>query len=388
MHDLEPSGVRRLGLAVVLAIVLIGVAAGTAAAQETRTGDTVTVATNETVEGDLSAVGGTVIVRGTVDGDLEAFGGNVQLADTGRVAGDVEAVAGNVRIAGAVDGRTEAVGGNVYVGPEATLGGLEAAAGNVEVLGTIAGDARLAGGTVVLHETATIEGNLTYSASEFDDRGATVSGAVAEEEDIQVGPAWADPTIPTWAGFVYGVLAELLLGALILALLPAFATGAADQVSEEPLYTGAIGLVALIAVPIVLVLVAITVVGIPLALLGALLYAFAIWAGVVLGEFAVGTWLLSLADVHHRWAALVVGVVAVGLVGLVPILGGLVEFLVLLLGLGALSLGVVRGYRARRGGAGTANPAPDERRPGDEGRPGDERRSAGGTGGSTAEAGR
>lgn len=65
------------------------------------------------------------------------------------------------------------------------------------------------------------------------------------------------------------------------------------------------------------------------------------------GRFAVGTWLLSLADAENRWAALIVGLFVVLLVDLIPFLGGLVELIVLLLGLGALSLALYNRYGSR-----------------------------------------
>jgi uncharacterized protein HemY len=90
-----------------------------------------------------------------------------------------------------------------------------------------------------------------------------------------------------------------------------------------------------------------------------LVYGLVLWLGYVYGSFAVGSWLLSLADAENRWLALFVGLLAVSLVGLIPILGGLVQFVVLLLGLGALGRGLrnrYRGRRARRASVDSAGP--------------------------------
>jgi len=85
-------------------------------------------------------------------------------------------------------------------------------------------------------------------------------------------------------------------------------------------------------------------VGIPLGLVGILAYALLLWLGFVYGAYAVGTWLVGLADASGRWLALLVGLFVVSVVGLVPILGGLVQFVVLLLGLGALAFGGRKRY--------------------------------------------
>lgn len=325
--------------------VLLAAAVGVASAQ-TRSGGTVVVESGETVEGDLTASGGTVLVRGTVDGDLTAFAGNVDVAEGGTVTGSVDAFAGNVRVDGEVGGSVEAVAGNVFVGPNARIGGgLAVTAGTVSLAGTVAGDAELAGGTVVLRESATVGGDLRYSAEEFVDEGATVRGSIERAAGPQIGPA---PVVPPWTFDVYGFLVNLLLGAVLLALFPDASAAVAARALDQPLYAGAVGFVVLVAVPLVLLALVLTIVGIPLALLGAVLFGLFAWVASIYGRFAVGTWLVGLTDADNRWLALVVGLLAVGLVEHVPVLGWFIAFLVFLLGLGALTH-VTRGaYRTRR----------------------------------------
>ncbi|WP_418286421.1 hypothetical protein [Halorubrum sp. DTA46] len=84
-------------------------------------------------------------------------------------------------------------------------------------------------------------------------------------------------------------------------------------------------------------LVAITIIGIPLAVLGAIAFGFAIWAGVVYGQYAVGAWFLRWAGRDDRWLAVVVGLVRFAVAGANPILGGFPVFGALLLGLDALA---------------------------------------------------
>lgn len=328
-------------------LLVLGTAPGVVAA-ETRSGGTVVVGADETVDG-LEAFGGTIIVRGTVDGNLQAFGGDVRIE--GEVTGDVEAFAGNVWIGGTVGGDVEASGGNVNVAPDAEIGGsLSAAAGNLLVAGSVGGNAELAAGTITLAETATIDGDVEYAVDEEDDfqnRGATVAGSITRVEDLGAGP-WEDPVVPNWVFGVYGFLANLLLGAILLVLFPRTSDEVALSVAEEPVRTGLIGLAALIVIPVLLVVLVITIIGIPIALIGALLFALLLWVGLVYGRFAIGMILVALADVDSRFAGLLVGLIVLGVVSLIPWVGGLVDFLVLLLGLGALASVVYAGYRDRR----------------------------------------
>jgi cytoskeletal protein CcmA (bactofilin family) len=316
-----------------------------AAAEETRTGGTVVVEAGETVDDDLQAFAGTVIVRGTVNGDLTAFTGNVYV--DGEVNGNLQAFSGNVRINGTVTGDVSAAGGNVVLAREGRVGGqFEAGAGNVVIDGAVGEDARLGASSITVGPTASVGGDLAYDGNLTLSETAQIGGEVRQEDDL--GPGVQGPLVPNWVGWAYGLLANLLLGAVALLIFPAFSTRLSDRVASDPLRSGGVGLLLLVGIPVLLVVLFISLIGIPLGLIGMLVYGLVLWLGYVYGSFAVGSWLLSLADAENRWLALLVGLLAVSLVGLVPILGGLVEFAVLLLGLGALGLGLRNRYRNRR----------------------------------------
>ncbi|WP_227352884.1 polymer-forming cytoskeletal protein [Haladaptatus salinisoli] len=337
--------------AVLLALVLVLAAVpATATAQQTRTGGTVVVQEGETVDGGLTTAAGTVVVRGTVNGDLSAFAGNVLVARTGTVRGDVSAFAGNVRIGGEVTGDVEAGGGNLVVARTGAVGGsLEGAAGYTLLAGTVGGDAEVTSETLRVAETARIGGDLVYDAETFERApGATVAGTVRQDETLaDVGPAPA-LRVPNWVGALYGFLVNLLLGAVLLAVFPTFSGRVAERARDDPVLSAGVGLLLLVLVPILLVVFAVTIIGIPISLLGALLFAILLWIAAVYGSFAVGLWLLSLVDETNRWLALAVGLLVVALLGRIPVLGGLVRFVVLLLGLGALAMALRARYRGRR----------------------------------------
>ena len=333
---------RRFTVLFAVLLVLAAVPAP-AAAQDTRTGDTVIVEEDETVDDDLQAFAGTVIVRGTVDGDLTAFTGNVFV--DGEVNGDLTAFSGNVRINGTVTGDVSAAGGNVFLANGGRVDGqFQASAGNVVVEGEIGEDARLGASTITVGPTAAVGGDLAYDGNLTLSEEARISGEVRQDDDLGI----QGPLVPSWVGWAYGLLANLLLGAVALLVFPAFSTRLADRAASDPLRSAGAGLLLLVGIPVLLVLLFVSLIGIPLGLVGMLVYGLLLWLGYVYGAFAVGSWLLSLADAGSRWLALVVGVLAVSVVGLIPILGGLVQFAVLLLGLGALGLGLRHRYRDRR----------------------------------------
>lgn len=211
--------------------------------------------------------------------------------------------------------------------------------------------------------TASVGGDLRYDGELVREEGSVVGGTVGVADGfVEVTPVDVGPLAPLFR--FYGLLASLLLGAVLLLALP----GTADRVSAtaltEPVRSGAAGLLALVGVPLLLVLFAITIIGIPITVVGALLFAVVAWVATVYGRLALGNWLLAFADVRNRWAGLLVGFALVWLLGFVPVAGTVADLGVLLLGLGALALVA---YRAYRGGAGDRAGDPPALDDGDEG---------------------
>ncbi|WP_255192844.1 polymer-forming cytoskeletal protein [Natronobeatus ordinarius] len=338
---------RRAALALaVVAVVVLGMAPGAVAAQsESGIAGTVVVEEGETVE-EVSGIAGNVIVDGTVTGDVSGVAGNVYV--TGDVGGNVDTFGGNVEITGTVGGDVNGAVGNVVIADGATVGGeVNLAAGTVLIEGTIDGDASIAADTITLGEEASIGGDLTYDG-DLEGETDAVAGEVTRDESL--GPTGFSITGPgieivpslepltTVLSAVYAFFLNLVLGAALLALFPRFSADVADRVATDPVRSGLAGLAVLVGVPVLLLAVAITIIGIPFSIVGAFAFAFVVWIGVVYGRFAVAAWLLEQADVDNRWLALVVGLLGGAILTQVPFIGGLVNFLVFLLGLGALAV--------------------------------------------------
>jgi len=336
---------RRWYTALALAVLLALVPAVAAAQSFQGASDVVVVGPDQTYDS-VEGVAGSVIVRGTVTGDVSTAAGNVHVAESGTVGGDINAAAGTVRIDGDVDGSVSAAGSTIAVGETGQIGGdLDVGAAFLTVDGTVDGNVRAGAETIVLGPGADIGGEFRYDAETFSqDPDATVGGSVVEDETI----GEQESVVPGWVGAIYGLLANLLLGVVLLAVFPAFSARVAGRVTESPVVSGGVGLGALVVVPLVLLLVAVTIVGIPLSLLGAVLFGLFVWVAVVYGQYAVGTWALGILGRENRWLALLVGLVGFAVLGAVPVLGAVVELAALLLGLGAVALALRDTRRGRR----------------------------------------
>ena len=355
---MQPPSPRR-AVAVALVVLLVTpLFVGVAAADE-RVGGTIVVDEGETVDA-LQATGGSVVVRGTVNGDLEAFAGSVNVAESGTVTGDVTGAAGSVRIAGTVEGGLDVGAGSLDITETGVVrGDVNAGAGSFTFAGTVDGSARVGAGSISLSSTAQVGSDFVYDGDIVVADGATISGELREDPDIAASPFSDFPSIPGWVFTLYSLLLTVLVGAILLVAFPGASETVAAGPIDRPLRTLGAGFAALVGVPMLSVLLFVTVVGIPIGILAIFLYVLLVLVAFVLGEYAVGAWLLSLADRQNRWLALLVGVAAVYAVGRVQILGGLVEFLVLLVGLGGVATIVYRWIQGRRGadGPGTTDDA-------------------------------
>jgi hypothetical protein len=138
------------------------------------------------------------------------------------------------------------------------------------------------------------------------------------------------------------MLGVFVAGALFMVAFPAYSTRAAKWIGQEPLRSLGLGFVILVSLPVLTVLLLFTIVGIPLALIVFMLYLLLLFLGWVTAAMFVGQKLLGFVRSNkpettaRRLVALLAAVLALWLVGFVPILGFWVKFAALLLGIGAL----------------------------------------------------
>jgi cytoskeletal protein CcmA (bactofilin family) len=358
-----------------LAALLLVMTTSTANAAEVRSGASASVGAGEVVDddlfasgdavtiagrvtGDAYAIGQTVLVSGTVDGDLIAAA--EQVVVDGTVRGDVRAGGARVTVNGVVernvtglaqqvDVRTNGrVGGSVLaaaqsVGTFGSVGrGMAVAAENLQIGGPVGGEVLAGVGNLTVTPSARIEGELDYHANrQADIPAGTVSGPIRFTQN-------EDDRAPQQQEFLNGLFdlgglvllfGQAVLGAVLLILAPRLAARAMHAGRQQPLPSVGLGLGALILTPIVAIIVAVTLVGIPLSFVLFALYVVAVivaWpaAGLLVGGV--------LADWVRRpmptFAILVVGLIALHIVTHVPFIGWLFGFAALALGLGMLVL--------------------------------------------------
>lgn len=310
-----------------------------------------------TLAGDVLAAGGRVDVRGQIQGDVMAAAGVVDIQGT--LADDLRAAGGDVNVRAAIAGDAVLAGGLVTLSPETKVAGrawlagrdiivrgaigreLRAAGQRVVIGGVVGGDVWVQAGEVEVLPAARIHGNLSYQ-SPVEARihpGARIAGAVRFEP--RAGPPAA---APIGAAVAFAFYASLTVAATVLYLLFArFAAETAWTLRVHPWRSLGVGLVALVMVPVVAVILAVTVLGLPLGLALLALYFPYLFAGFLLGTVSIAhaAWHAAGRQTPGRGAAalgIALVFVVLALLQWLPGVGPLALMLVLLFGLGAMTL--------------------------------------------------
>ncbi len=265
-----------------------------------------TVDVHGKVEGDLTMAALQAGLDGVVTGDFNAIG---LLVHAGGVMGDdVRALGGKVVVEGWVVDAVLAAGGEVTltrgtrVGGKAMLAGrrivdrgdvvgsFDAVGGYVEIDGDVGGTVRIRSDEVVIGPRARLAGDLVVVGANpprIAD-GAVVAGKVTVEAVRSAGPgAW-------FTGAARDALLQigmLLLAWAWMALAPSLAREASRFEWRSPGRAEAMGIAAVFGLPVVAVLLAVTVVGIPVAIGVAAAWILLVLAGYSTTAICLGAWL-------------------------------------------------------------------------------------------------
>jgi cytoskeletal protein CcmA (bactofilin family) len=330
--------------------------AGSGVRSYARLGDDVIVSggaallPGDSVSGDAIIVGREVEVNTGIGGDYLGAAGRQHIG--GRIHGSVRAAGGEIHLAGTVDRNTTIAGGSVTVDSTAAItrnaylvggnvwvngavgGFLLASAGNVTLNGTVGRDVEVRGDELHVGPHAVITGNLRYrvpAGKVHIDPGARISGKVI-----------ALPVSTNW-GFNHWlwILGFLVVGAVVVAIIPGFAAEAAEIIPLRPVRSALVGLGWFILVPFAIIIAAITVIGIPFAIVTALLYGVVVYLSIVPFAIWVGRLLLRAKALGGRQGVLLnfaLGGVLLLIVQTIPVIGPIVSFIAACIGLGAIMI--------------------------------------------------
>ncbi|MDI1451578.1 polymer-forming cytoskeletal protein [Polyangium sp. 6x1] len=249
-------------------------------------GQSLVIEKDEVVK-DVHLIGGTLTVKGIVTGDVEVAGGTVTLEPGAHVMGDVQVM-----------------GGSVHVKKGARLDG----------------DSQIVGGKLEREEGAVVGGDVStrIKAEEKDDEPSNAQHFMREVSESMTGGALL-----------------FALGAVLIALFTKRAESLKVEIAARPMRSFALGIVGSLGAVALLVALCITVVGIPVAVVGLLAGVFGVFAAMCAVLEVVGRALIG-HKTKNEYAHLALGCALFVLTGLLPVIGGIVQAVVVLVAIGSL----------------------------------------------------
>ena len=338
-----------------------------------NTGNTPTLQKSETINQDYFTTGGTVVVSGTVNGDVYAAGGNILI--NGNVNGDVLAAGGNVTVTGTVSGNVRVVGGQLVVAgtvgknvsmaggnvtiedPAKIAGSLTAAGGAISILAPI-GKGVTVGGNQVTIDTS-IGGDVNAGVQKLDVTSgshiagslnywsatrSTIANNVAVKgvmyHQVQMKPQEqqkAASAVFSGFGIFWGLISlisSFIIGLLLLWLVPKYMDSLSDIVVKKLGTSLGIGILGLILTPVIFIFLLLTLIGIPLAIILLLGFIIFVLVNKIFISYTIGRKLLPA----QKTLGLFIGLVIYSVISIIPILGGIWDFVALCVGLGAFMM--------------------------------------------------
>lgn len=354
-----------------------------ASAYSFKKGDSVYVSKDETIEGSLYAVGSNLIIEGKITGDVICAGQSINI--NGEVAGDVICAGESVNVSGPV-------GGN-----------LRLAGSSVNFNGQVARNAMLLGATVITTASSTVGWDLLILGNAFELNGnigrdlygsankVSLSGQISQEVDLKLNSrnGYAEPLIITgtakingqlkyksakdaaidskanikgevihnfpattktksrladlawWLKKLISLFSALVIGLVLISLGRESVIKITDLMLDKTGLAFGWGILALLLPPLLAIILAITIIGLPLSLIFLALWLIALYVSKTLVGILVGRSLMNNfwpAQKDSLILAMIIGMVIAYLIFALPLVGKLAALLAMLWGLGGIML--------------------------------------------------
>jgi cytoskeletal protein CcmA (bactofilin family) len=388
MEEKMLKRIGRIAIALSFVVSLFVVTTSPVLAMDLRQGDIVTVSGGEEVDDDLYVFGSTVTIDGTVNGDV--FGFARELIINGTVNGSVTFGAQIITVNGEVDhsarlaGQTVlvngivnsdliALGSNVNIASTSKIGndlilGTASARVDGEVVGDIkgggadititngvGGDVDIEADNLKIASSAHINGNLSYTSKNEAqiESGARVGGETKWRVPELKEPSRKVGLFAGIAGVIWGKFLAfcmiLVVGIILLLVVPKRIVSMEAAIRTNPWQSLGWGALILFATPVAVIIVMVTVIGLPVGLITGVLYGIAIYLSKIPVALLIGSLIIARGrEIESKGVligALALGLAILSIVQVIPVVGFLVGLATVIFGLGSLVTSV-RKFRA------------------------------------------
>ncbi|MDP2812168.1 MAG: polymer-forming cytoskeletal protein [bacterium] len=328
-----------------------------------KSGEVVILDKDQVIDGNYYVAANSIEIYGAVNGDLFLVGNSIKI-DSEQINGDVFAAGNSLRIKGKINGSLRLAGqyleldGEVarkvmafgqsldlsadslvkehlnFYGQSLGISGkvegrVEGAMESFRLSGEINKDVELYidnsnNQGVQLADSAKVNGALYYQAikEKLIDNSDKISGGVhfnqlAQKAKKDFGPAKA-------FGMSINFFGLLTIGMILLYLWPKLFSQAIDLVYKKPANTFFKGFILLVITPILSILLLITLIGIPLALIVIVFWCLALYLAQIISAWVLGKWLKDKIFKKYHWSNLLIlifGIILYLLLSKIPFIG-------------------------------------------------------------------
>jgi len=354
-----------------------------------RTNNSVYLAKNDTIEGNLFAAGQTITIEGKVNGDIYCAGQTINIS--GEVTGDINCagqsinitgpVTGSVRLAGNSVSLDNKIGHNLMAAGAAIVASAKSSIGwdmlvagaTVEARGNVGKDlygavanATIAGqigrnvnlilsdkikpatsgvninnNGLTIAKTAKISGNLTYRSNNLAaiESGAVISGNTTHNLPT-VNRASQRFNFLGWLWFkLFSIFSSLAIGLVLISLWREEIKKLTDLLLNKIGLSIGWGVILMFLTPILIILLFITIIGIPLAFILIAIWLIALLISRILVGILIGRILLDNFWPKQKDSlilAMIIGIVITYLIYSLPFIGWILSLVAVWWGLGGI----------------------------------------------------
>ena len=306
-----------------------------------QTGDDITI--SEAVNGNVFITANNLTVTGQIGGDLFVVAKKINL-DGAQIYGNVFALADEITINGLIYDLYAACNtlnipynGTVYRD-------LKVVCQNATINGVVGGSVNMTvSGNLTLENDCIIYKDLNYtSPTEIEIKEGAVQGSV-NHNTLNQAPKFEIKTSDYVWAIVYSLIFTLIVWLILSFIAPKFTEKVELAGKNRPIASILFGLLTLIAAPIVGLLLIVTIVGIPATIILFTLYCIALAISMPIAIISIASMIAKKVSVlakARNLCAIVLVAVVIELIKLIPVVGALISFVLLLYGLGIIVLSI------------------------------------------------
>ncbi len=309
------------------------------------------------VNGDLIGVTNNLTVNGRVEGDVLAIVQNLNF--TGEVVGNIRLIGNEVNIKGSIGRNLNLIGTNVFLSNNNKINwDALILANNLDMRGEIAGNlygltnSSFLNGEIkrdvniiirnkeeglVLGESLKIGNNLFYRSA----NKANTSPEASIAGDTEFKELAKKNVYQFIWSLIYGIFSAILIGLLLIHLFKKPFRQSSENIYQKPFLSLAWGTLFVIILPIILIILAFTVIGLQLALILLFIWLAIILSSKVIFAYFVGRLLFNKIIKKPKTQAIwkmIFGIIIAWILFSLPFIGSFLLFLATLLGFGSFFL--------------------------------------------------